>query len=854
MSANSAPHSETTIALIFGASRWPDCPKFQDAPSLERSADAFIHYLRSEQGLRLPLRNIKSLFNSYDDPAEQLDQARAFVMRQREQSDERGQPIRDLIIYYAGHGDFEGEHRDFYLTIRRAHRDHPLLTNITARSFGNWMRQTARDLRSYLIIDCCFAAALQHGFLSSPLGLAELRLNEALPSPAIFETDDDLPTAGVALLAAAGPNDPASAPPDELYTRFTATLLEVLRDGNERLPPVLSLSDLHRLVDWRITQNFTDQARPELRSLQQTRGRVELVRLFRNPAAERAEEKRRAEEATTFAEERRQAEETARLVEEKRKADEAARLAEERRQADKAARREEEQRQAEETARLAEERRQADKAARREEEQRKAEEAARLAEEKRKAAEAARRAEKERKADEVARPEERYRVTPQRRPSKKRQLAYFSIFSLVAVTIILALLEISSHEPAKVIPSAGNKQPDEAAQQMAQQKNAEAAQKLARQRADEEVAQALAKQLAKQQADVEAAQKQAQQRAAEDAVQKQAQQQAAQDAVQKLAQQQAAQDSAQKQAQQQASDEAAKAQQVAEQISEAQRRLFAMGLLAGGIDGKLGARTREAIRAFQLAEGIPDNGQLSDMLLSQLRATPPRPDSRARALASLASEAVQSGRTADAVRLYSAILKVDPLNGNVLITLGDLYKTSGNSDEARRYWSQAANSSGPEGAEGKSRLANLPEQSGSRSGNFSPPVSATSGPEIGPPVSVTPGPENTAEKKAALTSPELPRPVGELSLSGKCLAPNAYLRSIYRWIMKNDGGWCWSRLFSTSYQITRVPTHGQIFVGPINDVMRVAYKPEVGFVGTDSFTIMNNSKNTEAQIFIAVFP
>jgi hypothetical protein len=77
--ASTTPKPETTLALIFGASRWPDCPKFQDAPSLERSADAFIQFLRSEQGLRVPRRNIKSLFNSYDGPAEQLDQAGMFV-------------------------------------------------------------------------------------------------------------------------------------------------------------------------------------------------------------------------------------------------------------------------------------------------------------------------------------------------------------------------------------------------------------------------------------------------------------------------------------------------------------------------------------------------------------------------------------------------------------------------------------------------------------------------------------------------------------------------------------------------------------------------------------------------------
>jgi hypothetical protein len=314
MSVSIAPQPETTIALIFGASRWPNCPKFQDAPSLERSADAFIQYIQNEQGLSVPFRNIKSFFNSFDDPAEQLDQARAFVARRRQEC-EKGKPISDLIFYYAGHGDFEGEGREFYLAIKRAHPDHPLLTNITAHSLGNWMRQTARDLRTYLIIDCCFAAALQHGFLSSPLGFAELRLGEALPDPIASGTNGDMPTSGVALLAAAGANDAAFAPPNEPYTRFTATLLEVLDEGSERLPSALSLSDVHFLVDQRIRRRYSDGPRPELRSLQQSRGRIELVPLFPNRAARRMEEKLRAGEAVRLAEGQRKAEESTRLTE-----------------------------------------------------------------------------------------------------------------------------------------------------------------------------------------------------------------------------------------------------------------------------------------------------------------------------------------------------------------------------------------------------------------------------------------------------------------------------------------------------------------------------------------------------------
>ena len=266
--ARSAPQPDTTIALIFGASRWPDCPKFQDAPSLERSADAFIETLRSQEGLGISWRNIKNLFNSSEDATEQLKQARVFVEQRRLEGKEKGSHIEDLLLYYAGHGDFEGGGEDFYLAIRRTDKDQPLLSSITAKSLGNWCRQTARELRTYLIIDCCFAAAVQHGFMTSPLGLAERRLDQALP-PAPSDTDEGVPTSGVALLAAAGLNMPAFAPPGETYSLFTGILLEVLRDGVQPGPPVLSLSDLHLQVHKRIAERYPHGARPELRPLQQ---------------------------------------------------------------------------------------------------------------------------------------------------------------------------------------------------------------------------------------------------------------------------------------------------------------------------------------------------------------------------------------------------------------------------------------------------------------------------------------------------------------------------------------------------------------------------------------------------------
>jgi hypothetical protein len=53
---------------------------------------------------------------------------------------------------------------------------------------------------------------------------------------------------------------------------------------------------------------------------------------------------------------------------------------------------------------------------------------------------------------------------------------------------------------------------------------------------------------------------------------------------------------------------------------EVQRRLAALGFYTGETDGKLGSKTREAVRAFQLARGLTADGYANPKLLKELRA------------------------------------------------------------------------------------------------------------------------------------------------------------------------------------------------------------------------------------------
>ena len=56
-----------------------------------------------------------------------------------------------------------------------------------------------------------------------------------------------------------------------------------------------------------------------------------------------------------------------------------------------------------------------------------------------------------------------------------------------------------------------------------------------------------------------------------------------------------------------------------EMVREAQMLLKDLGYDAGGVDGKLGTKTRAAIRAFQEDDGAAQNGEVDIGLLSRLR-------------------------------------------------------------------------------------------------------------------------------------------------------------------------------------------------------------------------------------------
>jgi hypothetical protein len=276
---------DQTLAIVFGASEWPFYPDFHAAPSFRRSATEIADYFRDRHGLNLPRRNVKVLIDSFDDAPEILREMRGFIRERRDDLNRLGNPATDLLVYYVGHGGF-ADSDAFFLSIRSTDESDPLATSITADSLGRLIREGAAGLRSYLVLDCCFAASVTKVFMSGgPLGVAEAQLHDALPplGDAPASQAGRTPAYGTALLCASGPREPAKAPPDLSHTMFTGGLLEVLRHGDPTAPPWLSLDDMQRLVRRRLEARFADKAvLPQVHVPQQRMGRVDQVPLFRN--------------------------------------------------------------------------------------------------------------------------------------------------------------------------------------------------------------------------------------------------------------------------------------------------------------------------------------------------------------------------------------------------------------------------------------------------------------------------------------------------------------------------------------------------------------------------------------------
>ena len=266
-SAVEPPAADTTIAVVLGASEYPQKPAWSN-PVLGASARAVRDYLRSPTGLAMRTAQLLDLFDAAGGPADQLFQVEAFLKT-------AGAGARDLIVYYVGHGWFD--HDDYCLGIRATQRDREFISTIESRKLARIIREGFARKRVYVILDSCFAASAAHDWMGDEIEVAVRKMSQPLPRQ------------GTAFLAAASKFDVTRAPRSERYTVFTGAVLDTLTGGVDRVQSRLSLYELYVEVRDHLQRRVSDEeARPELHVPSQREGDVSRIELFPNAYLQRA--------------------------------------------------------------------------------------------------------------------------------------------------------------------------------------------------------------------------------------------------------------------------------------------------------------------------------------------------------------------------------------------------------------------------------------------------------------------------------------------------------------------------------------------------------------------------------------
>ena len=267
------PSPESTLVLILGASQYPKSKKIFSSETFRHSAESFRDYLLDDDGYNLPASNLKYLFNDQRTNSQIDEEVANFLNNRKNELKQENVNVKDILVYYVGHGGFKKVGSDYFLAICNTRDDNEYYTSYMIDMLATTLNKHARFLRKYLILDSCFSAAAFQAFQSTPLAVAKEKIKEHFPDK------------GTTIFCASGPKDPAKTLPDHFYTMFSGALIETLKKGKEDLPEYLSISILGDLTCDLIREKFPDDAvRPEVHSPYKKDGDIANLPIFPNIA------------------------------------------------------------------------------------------------------------------------------------------------------------------------------------------------------------------------------------------------------------------------------------------------------------------------------------------------------------------------------------------------------------------------------------------------------------------------------------------------------------------------------------------------------------------------------------------
>src|SRR6266567_2626165 len=334
------PSPQTTLLILLGASEWPFSPEFQSSGAFANAARRVKAYFLNLRPFGLPAENLLDLFDA-DQSADELDVAIGQFLQQRMAvMKAMGNPARDLLLYFVGHGGFVGRDSDFYLAIRRTRMDNPRASGLQMMTLADALVERAHDLRRIIILDCCFAAAAFSAFQSGP---DQVALEKTVDAFEVQQKAVGVPTKGTTLLCSSNHKSPSLLLPDGSSTMFTKAFLDALIQGTPSQEDRFTLRDVKDVATDFLSE-MRNAPKPVVHSPDQSEGDVADIPFFPNARIEEERRRRVEEERHRRAEEervRKAEEERIRQAEEERhrQAEEEAKL----RQAEEQARKAEEE-------------------------------------------------------------------------------------------------------------------------------------------------------------------------------------------------------------------------------------------------------------------------------------------------------------------------------------------------------------------------------------------------------------------------------------------------------------------------------------------------------------------------------
>jgi hypothetical protein len=251
--------SASTLAILYGASAFPQKPNIPAFSCFQRSVERFRQYL--EESLGVYSDNIYDLFDQDLLPPALRRSIKEWLGKRQEAC---GGKISDVFFFYVGHGETASG------VLRLAGRctiDGDEESSLSSKGLKDVLYTTPAAIGAnfYVILDCCYGHAAHKDFQDTPS-----------KSPAVLYT-------------AASARATALANDKEAYTRFSNALFSALAQGVEGSEECLSFRLLESSVNMIYQQQHPDDyVKPQLGAPNNPIVDVLNYPMFPNPAFKEA--------------------------------------------------------------------------------------------------------------------------------------------------------------------------------------------------------------------------------------------------------------------------------------------------------------------------------------------------------------------------------------------------------------------------------------------------------------------------------------------------------------------------------------------------------------------------------------